>query len=379
MPGFDPYSALGVGKDASSDEIKKAYRSMARKYHPDHNPNDSQAEEKFKEVKKAYDILSDPQRRQQYDAHGFTGDEQPGAGGFGGFQGGGFGFNFEDIFESMFGEGFGSRGDAGQRSQRGADVSIDLTLSFEEAVFGVEKEVSARVLVSCEECSGTGAKKGTGRKQCSSCQGSGQVRVVQNTLLGRMVQVRTCPQCNGTGSIITQPCPNCRGQGRVEGTIRKKITIPAGVDNGTRLRVPGAGHAGFSPGNSGDLFLAISVKGHEFFERKGQNIHLVVPIGLAQAALGVELEVPTMEGTERLAIPAGTRSGTSFRMAGRGVPNINRGGKGDQIVTVELEVPKRLSPEQREALRNYASISGETVENIDNGLAGRLKRVFGRR
>ena len=374
---MDPYSALGVGKSATPEEIKKAYRNLARKYHPDHNPNDSGAEEKFKEVKTAYDILSDPSRRQQFDNYGFTGDEQPGAGGF---EGGGFGVNFEDIFESMFGEGFGNRGGGGQqRSRKGSDVGIDLTLSFEEAVFGAEKEISARILASCEDCDGTGAKSGTDRKQCSQCSGSGQVKVIQNTLLGRMVQVRTCPQCNGAGNIITQPCPNCRGQGRVESTIRKKINFPAGVDNGTRLRVSGAGHAGQNGGPPGDLYVMISVRNHEYFERKGQHIHLKVPIGLAQAALGVELEIPTLEGTDTLVVPAGTRSGKTFRMAGRGVPNVNRGGKGDQIVTIEVEIPKRLTPQQKDALREYAKLSEETVENIDHGLVGRLKRVFGRR
>jgi len=379
MPGFDPYSTLGVNNNAGPDEIKKAYRNLARKYHPDHNPNDSQAEAKFKDVKKAYDILSDPGRRQQYDNYGVTGDEQPGAGGFGGFQGGGFGFNFEDIFESMFGEGFGSRGGESSRSQRGGDVSVDVTLSFEEAAFGVEKEISARILSKCEECKGTGAKNGTERKPCSQCQGSGQVKVVQNTLLGRMVQVRTCPHCHGTGTVITQPCPNCRGQGRVEGFLKKKINIPAGVDTGTRLRVSGGGHAGQNGGPPGDLYLSISLRRHEYFDRKGQNIHLTVPVGLAQAALGVELEIPTLEGTEKLTIPAGTKSGSTFRLAGRGVPSINRGGKGDQIVTVELEVPKRLTQEQKEALRNYARLSGETVENIDSSIGSRLKKVFGRR
>jgi len=379
VPGFDPYSTLGVGKNATPEEVKKAYRTLARKYHPDHNPNNSEAEAKFKEVKKAYDILSDPGKKQQFDSYGFTGDEQPGAGGFGGFEGGGFGFNFEDIFESMFGEGFGNRPNSRQQSQRGADVGVDVTLTFEEAAFGVEKEITARILQTCDECKGSGAKNGTERKECSHCHGTGQVKVVQNTLLGRMMQVRTCPQCNGQGTIITQPCPNCRGQGRVEGTVRKKINIPPGVDTGTRLRISGAGHAGIHGGPPGDLYVTIAVRPHQFFERKGQNIHLKVPIGLAQAALGVELEIPTLEGSDQLEVPAGTRSGTSFRLPGRGVASLNRSSKGDLIVTVEIDVPRNLTPEQRETLRNYAKASGETVENIDNGLMGRLKRVFGRR
>lgn len=378
MSGFDPYSSLGVGKNASPEEIKKAYRTRARKYHPDHNPNDSGAEEKFKEVKKAYDILSDPHKRQQYDNYGYTGDEQPGAGGFGGFGGGGFGFNFEDIFDSMFGEGFGGRTQSRQRAQRGSDIGVELTLSFEEAVFGKEKEISVRVLQSCDECQGSGAKSGTEKKKCSHCQGSGEIKVVQNTILGRMVQVKTCPHCNGQGLIITQPCPNCRGQGRVEGIVRKKINIPAGVDKGTRLRIAGGGDAGIHGGGPGDLYVNISIRPHRYFQRKGQDIHITVPIGLAQAALGVELDVPTLEGTERLVVPAGTRSGANFRFAGRGVVSLNRGGKGNQIVTVEIEVPKNLTPEQREALRKYAGLRDETVENIDNGLLGRLKRAFGR-
>src|SRR5690554_6938236 len=347
MPEFDPYSTLGVGKNSSPDEIKKAYRKLARQYHPDHNPGDNSAADKFKDVKKAYDILSDPARKQQYDSYGFTGDEQPGAGGFGGgFQGGGFGVNFEDIFESMF---------------------------------GADKEISVRVLTACEECKGTGARAGTSRSQCSNCHGSGQIKVMQNTLLGRMMQVKACPHCNGTGTVVTDPCPNCRGQGRVDKTVRKKINIPAGVDTGNRLRVPGAGHAGETGAPPGDMYVMISVRNHEYFERKGQDIHLKVPIGLAQAALGVELEVPTLEGTESLVIPPGTRSGSSFRLAGRGAPRVNRSGKGDQIVTVVIDVPKRLSSQQTEALRNYAKLVGETVENVDNSLMSRLKRVFGRR
>lgn len=380
MAGFDPYSTLGVGKDATPEEIKKAYRNLARKYHPDHNPNDSSAEEKFKDVKKAYDIISDPSRRQQYDNYGFTGDEQPGAGGFGGFDGfgaEGFGINFEDIFDTMFGDGFGRSTQS--RSRRGADVSINLSLTFEEAVFGTEKEVAARVMAACEECQGTGAKNGTERSQCSQCKGSGRIQVVQNTILGRIVQPRVCPKCSGTGTVILQTCPNCRGQGRVEATIRKKISIPAGVDTGTRLRVSGAGHAGSNGAPAGDLYIVINAGKHEYFERKGQHIYLTVPIGLAQAAMGVELDVPTLKEVKRLKIPAGTASGTVFRFHGQGVSNLNRGGKGDQVITVEIEVPKRLSPEQKDALRQYAKASGETVENVDNSLVNRLKKVFGRR
>jgi len=377
---FDPYAMLGVGKNASPEEIKKAYRNLARKYHPDHNPNDSAAEEKFKDVKKAYDILSDPGRRQQYDSYGFTGDEQPGAGGFGGFGGSGFGFNFDDIFDTMFGDGFGrSNGASQRRSRRGADVSVNLSLTFEEAVFGAEKEVAARVLAACEECQGTGAKNGTERSQCSQCNGSGRVQTVQNTIFGRIVQPSVCPKCSGTGTVILQPCPNCRGQGRVEATTRKKINIPGGVDTGTRLRVSGAGHAGSNGAPAGDLFLVISVGKHEYFVRKGQHIHLTVPIGLAQAAMGVELDIPTLDGSKRLKVPAGTPSGAVFRFSGKGVPSLGRGGRGDQVITVEINVPKRLNPEQREALRNYAKASGETVENVDNSFANRLKKLFGRR
>lgn len=376
MAAFDPYSILGVGKDAAPEDIKKAYRNLARKYHPDHNPNDGAAEEKFKDVKKAYDILSEPSRRQQYDSYGFTGEEGPSQGGFGGF-GGGFGFNMGDIFESMFGGGF-SAGGSQPRSRRGADVSVNLSLTFEEAVFGAEKEVAARVMATCEDCQGSGARDGTEKQQCSQCKGSGRIQTVQNTILGRIVQPQTCPKCGGTGTIILQSCPNCRGQGRVEATTRKKINIPAGVDAGTRLRVSSGGHAGPNGGPAGDLYIVIAVGRHEYFERKGHNIFLTVPIGLAQAAMGVEMEIPTLEGTRSLKIPAGTRSGTVFRFSGRGVPKLGRGGRGDQVITVEIDVPKRLSPEQKEALRKYAKISGETVENIDNSLAGRLKRAFGR-
>ncbi|MTI95640.1 MAG: molecular chaperone DnaJ [Firmicutes bacterium] len=376
MSGFDPYQTLGVSKNASQEEIKKAYRKLARKYHPDHNPGDKSAEVKFKELKKAYDIIGDANRREQYDNYGFTGDEQQ-AGGFGGFDGG-FGVNFEDIFESMFGQGFGGQGGR-QRPQRGADLRMDLSLSFEEAAFGTEKEVSYHVYTVCSDCHGSGARPGTSRQQCSECKGSGQVRVVKNTLLGRMVQVQTCPSCSGQGSVIKENCPNCRGQGRVETQLRKKIKIPAGVDNGSRIRVSGGGHAGHQGAPAGDLYLVVSVRPHEYFTRKGQDVHLDVPIGLAQAALGVELDVPTLDGVQRLNIPPGTQSGDSFRIRGKGIPAVNRNIRGDQLVKVRIDVPKRLSPEAREALRTYAKYSGETIENVDGDILTRIKRAFGRR
>lgn len=375
MPAFDPYQVLGVSRNASQEEIKKAYRKLARQYHPDHNPGNQQAAEKFKEIKKAYDIVGDPSRREQFDNFGFTGEEQPGAG-FGGFDAGGFGINFEDIFESMFGQQGGRRS---SRVRKGGDVGLELSLSFEEAAFGVERDVSIRVYRRCDQCGGTGARDGTHRSQCRECQGSGQVRMVQNTLLGRMVQVRTCPRCDGAGTVITEPCPNCRGQGRVDATVKKKVNIPAGVDSGTKLRVAGAGHAGAHGGPPGDLFLLIRVKPHQYFRRKGQDVLLKVPIGFAQAALGVELEVPTLDGSERLVVPPGTQSGHKFRLANRGIPYMGRSGRGDQIVTVEVEVPRKLTPEQKQLLRSFAQASGETVENVDNSLVSRLRRAFGGR
>lgn len=375
MPAFDPYQVLGINRNASQEEIKKAYRKLARKYHPDQNPGDEGAAAKFKQVKKAYDIVGDPSRREQFDRFGQTGEEQPGAG-FGGFEGGGFGINFEDIFETMFGQGMGRRG---SRVRRGPDVGLELSLSFEEAAFGVEREISARVYRQCDKCGGSGARDGTHLRQCPECNGSGQVRVMQNTLFGRISQVSTCPRCNGSGSIITDPCPNCRGQGRVDSTIKKKVTIPAGVDNGTKLRVAGAGHAGGHGGPPGDMFLLIKVRPHQYFRRKGQDVLLTVPVGFAQAALGVELEVPTLDGNERLAVPPGTQSGEKFRLAKRGIPRVGRSGRGDQIVTVEVEVPRKLSVKQKELLRSYAKAAGETVENIDNSLVSRLRRAFGAR
>lgn len=378
MAGFNPYESLGVNRDASADDIKKAYRRLARKYHPDHNPGNQEAEAKFKEVKKAYDILGDPSRRQQFDQYGFTGDEQPGGGGFGGFDAEGFGgINFEDIFSSMFGGGFG--GQARQQNRRGSDVALDIKLDFEEAVFGVEKEISYRIYGQCGECSGTGARAGTAKKQCPDCHGSGQIRVMQNTLLGRMMQVRTCSRCEGHGKIITEPCPNCRGQGRIETTARKKINIPAGVDSGSRVRVPGGGHAGPQGGSPGDLFLLISVRDHKYFVRRDKDIHLEVPIGICQAALGVELEIPTLDGQEKLIIPPGTQPGTIFTWRGKGVPFVNRPGRGDQIIEISIEVPKKLTEKERELLRKLADNFGETVENVDKGLLSRLKRALGRR
>ncbi len=375
MAGFDPYQILGVSRDASQEEIKKAYRKLARKYHPDHNPGDEQSAARFKELKKAYDIVSDPSRREQYDNFGHTGDQQAGPG-FGGFDASGFGINFEDIFESMFGQQARRQG---SRPRQGSDVGVDVTLSFAEAAFGVEKEVSVRVYRPCSACGGSGARKGSSPSQCSECKGSGQVRMVQNTLLGRMVQVHTCPRCNGRGSIISDPCPDCRGQGRTDTVVNKKINIPAGVDNGTRLRVAGGGHAGPHGAPAGDLFLLIKVQAHEYFRRKGHDVLLTVPMSFAQAALGVELEVPTLEGNERLVIPPGTQHGQKFRLANQGIPRMGRSGRGDQIVTVEVEVPRRMSNKEKELLRTYAKEAGETVENYDNSLASRLRRAFGGR
>lgn len=358
----DYYEVLGVDKSASDADIKKAYRSLAKKYHPDMNPGDKEAEQKFKEVNEAYAVLSDADKRKKYDTYGHDafdptagGSGFSGFGDFGGFDMGGFG----DIFSSFFGGGTSSRRQNGP--VRGDDVNVRITLSFEEAVFGVKKDITYRRTQRCAECSGTGAAKGSQPKTCTKCSGSGQIRVQQRTPLGLMQTQRTCDACGGRGTVIENPCKACRGTGTVQATKTLEVSIPAGIDNGQRISLRGQGSDGLRGGSAGDLLISVAVKAHPVFERDGYDIYCEVPITFTEATLGAEIDIPTLEGKEKFTVPEGTQTGTSFTLKQKGVPYVNNSSRrGDLIITVVIEVPKNLSSAQKEKLREFAELSGET-------------------
>jgi molecular chaperone DnaJ len=369
----DYYEVLGVGKDASPEEIKKAYRTLARKYHPDVN-KEPDAEEKFKEVKEAYDVLSDPQRKAQYDRFGHQ-DPNQGFGGFGGFDSSGMG-GFGDIFDMFFGGG-GRRNPNAPR--KGADLQFSLQVNFLEAVFGKEADIEIPKEAECDTCHGSGAKPGSGVETCKTCHGTGQQEVVANTPFGRIVNRRICQTCDGKGKVIKEKCPSCRGTGRVK--VRRKIhlNIPAGVDDGAQLRVAGEGEPGVNGGPPGDLYVILRVKAHEFFEREGNDIYCEVPITFAQAALGDEIEVPTVDGRVKLKIPAGTQTETFFRLRGKGVPYLRGSGRGDQHVKVRVVTPTKLTERQKELLREFAGLSGDSPMEIpaeDESFFEKMKRAF---
>ena len=348
----DYYEVLGVEKTATDDELKKAYRKLARQYHPDVNPGNKEAEEKFKEVNEAYDTLSDPQKRAQYDQFGHAGPGGfgGGAGGAGGF-GGGFG-DMGDIFDMFFGGAGG--GNAQRGPKRGADMRYDLTIDFEEAIFGCEKTISVSRWETCKTCHGTGAKEGSQPTTCPRCGGRGQVTTTQKTPFGQFQSVKTCPECGGKGTIIKDPCPDCGGTGRKRVKTELKVKIPAGVDNDSRLRMSGEGEAGEQGGAKGDLYIYISVRNHPIFQRDENDIYMEQEINVAQAALGAEIQVPTLEGKVSLTIPAGVQSGAKFRIRGKGVKSINTYTKGDQYVIVRIVTPKNLTSEQKELFRKLA-------------------------
>lgn len=357
----DYYEVLGVSKDSSADEIKKAYRKLAKQYHPDMNPGNSEAEIKFKEVNEAYDVLSDSDKKAKYDAYGHAAfDPAAGGGGagFGGF-GGGFGdFDFGDIFSSFFGGG----GTSSRRNGpvRGDDINVRVTLSFEEAVFGVKKEISYNRIQKCSDCGGSGAEKGTTAKTCSACGGSGQVRVQQRTPLGYMQTTKQCDACRGTGKIIEKPCSNCRGTGYVKVTKKLDVNIPAGIDDGRVVALRGQGSDGRNGGPAGDLNIIVSVRPHAIFERDGYDIYCEVPITYTEATLGAEIEIPTLEGKQKFTIPEGTQTGTTFTLKQKGVQYVNSKNRGNLHFTVNVEVPKNLSEDQKELLRKFAESCGES-------------------
>ena len=353
----DFYEVLGVEKTASADEIKKAYRKAAMKYHPDRNPGDKEAEAKFKEAGEAYEVLSDDDKRSRYDQFGHAGVDpnfNPGFGG-GGFGGGGFGGfgDLVDIFGDLFGGGFGggSRQSTRNTPRRGENVTARLELTFEEAAFGVEKEVSATRIENCAKCSGSGSADGT-VESCTRCGGSGQVRTTQNFMGMTMQSTAACPVCSGRGKVIKTPCTTCKGKGKVRRTQKVSVKVPAGVDAGQMVRVYNEGCVGTNGGPNGDLLVEISIKRHKIFEREGADVLCELPISFTQAALGAQIEIPTLDGKMTYDIPEGTQTGTTFRLRDKGIPYVNnRTRRGDQLVTVVVETPTRLTREQKELLR----------------------------
>ena len=359
----DYYEVLGVSRGASEDEIKKAYKKMARKYHPDLNPGDKTAEEKFKEVNEAYEVLSDADKKARYDQYGHAGvDPNFGAGGFGGGFDGRFDFgDLGDIFGSFFGGGFGG----GRRTnpnapQRGESIRMSIAISFEEAAFGCEKAVTVERYETCDTCHGNGCAPGTSPEVCPDCHGTGTVQVRRQTPMGVFATSSPCPKCGGKGRIIHQPCKDCRGSGMVRKKKTIQASIPAGIDNGQTISIRGQGNAGKNGGPAGDLLITITVRPHEMFRREGTSVLCEAPITFTQAVLGAELEIPTIDGKVKYTLPEGTQSGTTFRLKGKGIPSINGRGRGDQYVTVYIETPKNLNKEQKEALKKFAETMGES-------------------
>jgi molecular chaperone DnaJ len=361
----DYYEVLGVERGADSDAIKKSFRKLALKYHPDKNPGDKESEALFREASEAYQILSDPERRARYDRFGHAA-----------FEGGaaGFDFNasgFEDLFGDIFSEFFGMPGRGRTRRRRGEDLSYTLRVSFEEAAFGCEREISVPRSVTCDDCRGTGGRDGAAPAKCPACRGAGQVRFQQ----GFFSIAKTCGQCNGRGEVIKDPCAGCRGSGRVRRKHELQVKVPAGVDTGTRLKLRGEGEPG-AGSTSGDLYVAIAVDDHEVFRRDGNDVLCDVKVGFPQAALGAELDVPTLDGEIKMKIKEGTQSGSVFRLRGKGVPDLHGYGRGDQLTRIIVETPRHLSPRQRELLQEFAEDAGEEVSS-SKGFFDKVREKFG--
>lgn len=370
----DFYEVLGVKKGVSEDELKKAYRKLAKENHPDLHPGDKECEARFKEINEAYEVLSDPDKRAKYDQFGHAAFDPSqgfgGGGGFGGFEGfGGFG----DIFSDIFGGGFGFGGGGGRNPnapRKGDNLRATVNIKFEEAAFGVKKDVFVSKIEQCPDCKGTGCDEGTTAEVCPDCKGTGTVMSTKRTPFGMVQSSEQCPKCKGRGKIIHSPCKTCRGMGSVRRQHKVSVSIPAGIDDGQTISLKGQGNAGLNGGPAGDLLITVLVQPHARFERDGASILLDQEISFAQAALGAEVEVPTLDGKVKLNIPEGTQSGTTFRLKGKGVPFLRNGGRGDQFVTVNVAVPRGMTSTQKDALRQYAETMGETVEQ---------KNIFGKR
>jgi molecular chaperone DnaJ len=373
MSKRDYYEVLGVSRDSSDRDIKKAFRRMAMKYHPDRNPDDKEAEDKFKEVNEAYEVLSDAQKKAAYDQYGHAGVDPNMRGG----QGGGFEGNFSDIFGDVFGDIFGGGGGRGGRSsvQRGADLRYNMELSLEEAVRGVEKSIKVPTLVACETCDGSGAKPGTSAKVCGTCGGQGQVRMQQ----GFFSVQQTCPTCGGKGKVITDPCTSCRGQGRVEETKKLSVKIPPGVDTGDRIRLTGEGEAGEQGAPAGDLYVQVNVREHKIFKRDGNDLYCEVPLSFTTAALGGEIEVPTLDGKVKLKVSSETQTGRMYRLRGKGVKSVRSSSTGDLLCKVVIETPVHLSSKQKALLEEFDSSMSNSIKKHrpkEQGFFDGVKKFF---
>lgn len=363
----DYYEVLGVPKDASADDLKKAYRKLAKKYHPDMNPGDKTAEAKFKEVNEAYEVLSDSTKRQRYDQFGHAGVDPSygaGAGGAGGFGGGFGGFDVGDIFESFFGGGFGGFGGSTRTRNpnapiRGNDVNVTIGLAFMEAAKGCKRQIQVQRLEKCETCDGSGSKSGTAPQTCPDCGGTGQIKVQQRTPIGVIQTSRTCPKCSGKGKIIKEPCPDCRGMGRVRRTRTLEVSVPAGIDDGQTFVLRGQGDQGVNGGPAGDVNIMVTLRPDTLFERDGFDVWCDIPITFSQAVLGDEIVVPTIDGKVKYTVPEGTQSGTVFRLRNKGIAYVNGRGRGDQYVKVNIEVPRNLNAKQKDALKKFEELSSE--------------------
>lgn len=374
----DYYEVLGINKGANEDEIKKAYRNLAKQHHPDVNQGKKESEAKFKEINEAYEVLGDKDKKAKYDQFGHAGMDPNGFGGAGsgGGFGGGFG-GFEDIFDifSNLG-GFGSSGKSKNGPRQGADLKYEVEIDFNEAAFGVKKEINITRNESCEECKGSGAKAGSAVETCKKCGGSGEVRYAQNTVFGRVVNLRPCEDCHGVGKIIKEPCPKCVGRGTVRKNRKITIDIPAGVDNGSVMPLRGEGEPGEKGGPKGDLYIYFRVRPHRLFKRDGLNLFCEISISYVQAVLGAEILVPTLEENEKFELPDGTQTGATFKLKGQGIPSLRSKVRGDLYFTVKIETPKKLSDKQKEALKHYADAMGEEITGRGKSFFDKVKDAF---
>ncbi len=370
----DYYEVLGVERSADDATLKKAYRTLAKKYHPDMNPGDKEAEQKFKEINEAYAVLSDPEKRRKYDQFGHAAFD-PGAGGGGaGFDFGGF--DFGDIFSSFFGGGGSARPNG---PIPGDDVGVRVMLTFEEAVFGCKKDVSFNRVEACPDCKSTGAAPGTSAETCPSCHGTGRITVQQRTIMGVMQTQQSCQNCRGTGKIVKTPCKNCNGKGYIRITKKLSVTIPAGIDDGQRIALRGQGSAGRNGGQPGDLIIQVGVRPHPIFERDGNNVYCEIPISFAEAALGADIDVPTLDGkTKKYTIPEGTQSGTAFTMRGEGIADVNTKRRGNLNFTVTVEVPRNLTQAQKKLLSDFSASCGEKNDSKRSSFRKKIRDLFGK-
>ena len=371
----DLYEALGLQKGASDEEIKKAYRKLAKKYHADLNPGDKTAEEKMKEVNAAYEILSDPEKKARYDQFGHAGVD-PSYGGGGGQYSGFEDFDLGSIFDSFFGGGMGGGQTRRSGPRKGESIRASVTLTFEEAAFGCQKQITVNRVETCPDCGGSGAKAGTSAETCPDCHGTGQIKTTQRTILGMMSTSSPCSRCRGTGKIIKDPCPSCRGAGSLRKQRMITVQIPAGIDHGQTISVRGEGNAGQNGGPAGDIFVTVNVTPHEIFKRRGQDVMVELPVTFVQAALGAELEAPSIDGKISYNMPEGTQPDTVFRIRGKGIPNLNGRGRGDQFIKVKIEIPRNLTREQKDILRQFEETAGDAQFGEKKGFFEKMKDLF---